>query len=150
LSTALFRENLMTAFFKKHSPLILMSLLLTLLVLSWMIPSERLFFGITFVLLSFLVGSAAILAKHQQAYRDGRITRAVFFRNAVLEIGSTLTIMLLAGLLGRYVAQIATQPIEDDLLRVIAGLGVAMFVGIGVGVLAKKTLRPLIEAPRVE
>ena len=90
----------MTVFFKRHSTFILISLLVTFLILSWMIPSERLFFGITFVLLSFLVGSAAILAKHQQAYRDGRITRAVFIRNAALEIGSTLTIMLLAGFLG--------------------------------------------------
>jgi hypothetical protein len=140
----------MTAFFKRHSTFILISLLVTFLVLSWMMPSERLFFGITFVLFSFLVGSAAILVKHQESYYHGKITRAVFIRNTVVEIGGTLTIMLLAGLLGRYVAQIVTQPIGDDFLRVIAGLVIAMFVGLGVGVLAKKTLRRLMYPLEVE
>ena len=140
----------MTAFFKRHSTLILVSLLVTFLVLSWIIPSERLFLGITFVFFSFLVGSAASLGKHNEAYCAGRVTRGIFIRNAALEIGGTLTIMLVAGLLGRYIAGIATQPIGDDLLRLIAGLLVAMCVGIGVGFLAKKTLRWLVEIPRVE
>lgn len=137
----------MTAFFKKHSTLILISLLLTFLVLSWSIPAERLFFGITFVFLSFLVGSAAILGKYDEAYRNDKITRLVFIRKAALEIGGTLTIMLLAGLLGRYVAVVATQSIGDDILRVIAGLAVAVLVGIGVGFPAKKMLRRLVEVP---
>jgi hypothetical protein len=136
----------MTAFFKKHSTMILISLLVTFLVLSWIIPSERLFFAITFVFFSFLVGSAAILAKYDEAYRDGKITRAVSTRNAVLEITGSGLIMLLAGLLGRYAARVATQPIEDDFLRLIAGILVGMVVGVGVGVLAKKTLGRLIEA----
>ena len=137
----------MTAFFKRHSTLILISLLVTFLVLSWIIPSERLFFGITFVFFSFLVASAAILVRHYDAYRNGKITRGVFVLNAALEIGGTFTIMLVAGLLGRYLAEVATQSIGDDLLRVIAALVIAMAVGIGVGLLAKKTLRRLVEVP---
>jgi hypothetical protein len=136
----------MTAFFKRHSTLILILLLVTFLVLSWTIPAERLFFGITFVFFSVLVGSAAILGKYDEAYRDGKITRAVFIRKAALEIGGTLTIMLLAGLLGRYVAVLATQSIDDDILRVIAGLAVAVLVGIVVGGPAKKMLRWFVEA----
>ena len=53
--------------------------------------------------------------------------------------------MLLAGLLGRYAAEVATQQIEQDLLRVVAGLGVGLVVGISVGALAKRTLRRLVD-----
>ena len=135
----------MTAFFKRHSTLILVSLLITFLVLSWIIPSERLFFGITFVFFSFLVASAAILARHYDAYRNGKITRGVFVRKSIVEITGSGLIMLAAGLLGRYVAGIVAQPIDQDLIRVIAGLVVAVAVGVGVGLLAKKTLRRLVE-----
>lgn len=137
----------MTAFFKKHSTLILMSLLLMLLILAWVFPSAGLKLGIAFLLLSFLIASWMVLEKHKQAYRNGEITQVIFIRNAVLEITGTGLVMGLAGPLGRYAAGIAIQPIRDDLLRVIAGIGVGMVVGIGVGFLAKKTLRRLIEVP---
>jgi positive regulator of sigma E activity len=139
----------MTAFFKKHSTLILMSLLITLLILAWIFPSAGLKLGIAFLLLSFLIVSWIAVEKQKQAHRKGQITRVIFIRNAVLEITGTGLIMLVAGLLGRYVAAIATQPIDNDVLRVIAGIMVGMVVGIGVGFLAKKTLRRLIDiSPR--
>jgi hypothetical protein len=135
----------MTAFITKHSTLILMSLLLTLLVLAWVFPSAGLKLGILFLLLSFLIASLVALEKHKKAYRKGEIPRGVFIRNAVLEISGAFTIMLLAGLLGRYAAEVATQQIGDDLLRVIAGIGVGLLVGLGIGALAKRTLRRLVE-----
>jgi hypothetical protein len=140
----------MTAFVKKHSTLILMSLLVILLVLAWIFPSAGLKLGIAFLLLSFFIASWIALEKQKQAFRKGQIPRVIFIRNAVLEITGSGLIMLSAGLLGRYIAGIATQPIGDDLVRVIAGIVVGMVVGIGVGVLAKKMLRRLIEVPRVE
>ena len=129
----------MTAFFKKHCTLILISFLVTLLVLAWIFPSERLFLGITFLLFSFLIASLAVIEKQREAYRLGKLTRAVFLRNTILEITGTGLAMLLAGLLGRYVAQAATQQIGDELIRVIAGIGIGLLVGISVGTLAKIT-----------
>ena len=67
----------------------------------------------------------------------------------MLEISGAFLIMLLAGLLGRYAAQITTQQIGNDLIRVGAGIGVGLLVGLGVGMLAKKTWRRLVDvSPR--
>jgi hypothetical protein len=129
----------MTAFFKKHSTLILASMLVTLLILAWIIPSERLFLGITFVLFSFLIASLAVLEKHRETYQQGKSTRSLFLRNTVLEITGTGLAMVLAGLLGRAAALAAAQQIDHDILRVVTGLVIGLLVGSGVGALAKRT-----------
>ena len=138
----------MTTFFKNHSTIVLISLLLLLLVLAWIFPSAGLRLGITFLLLSFIIASLAVLEKHKKAYQKGELARGVFIRNAVLEISGTFLIMLLAGLLGRYAAEVTTQQIGNDLLQVVVGIVVGLVVGLGVGILAKKTLRRLVEVPR--
>ena len=135
----------MITFFKKHSTIIWLSLLLTLLVLAWIFPSAGLKLGIAFLLVSFLIASLVVLEKHQKAYRKGQITRSVFIRNAVIEITGTGLVMVMAGLLGRYAAGIATQPIHHELFKVIAGIAVGLVVGLGLGLLAKRTLRRLVE-----
>lgn len=137
----------MTAFLTKHSTTILMSGLMILLILAWIFPTAGLKLGIAFLLLTFFIASLAVLEKHKQAYRKEKVTRGVFIRNAVLEINGTFLVMLLAGLLGRYAAQITTQQIGNDLIRVGAGIGVGLLVGLGVGMLAKKTLRRLVDVP---
>lgn len=136
----------MTAFITKHSTIVLMSGLLTLLILAWVFPSAGLRLGIAFLLLSFLIASLVVLEKHKKAYRGEAITRNVFIRNGALEISGTFLVMLLAGLLGRSAAEVLTQQIENDPVRLIAGIGVGLTVGIGVGTLAKKTLRRLVKA----
>jgi hypothetical protein len=136
----------MTAFFNKHATLVLASFLAALLILSWVIPSERLFFGITFVLFSFLVAGAAVLEKHREAYRQGRVRRGVLCRNILLEITGVGIAMLLAGLLGKYAAGLAAQQVEGGPLRLVAGLVVGLLAGLGVGVLARRTWRRLVRA----
>jgi hypothetical protein len=135
----------MTTFLTKHSAVILLSGLVTLLILAWVFPSAGLKLGITFLLLSFSIASLAVLEKHQKAYRKGEMTRGVFIRNAVLEISGVFLLMLLAGMLGRYTAEVATQQIGNDLIRLVAGILVGLLVGLGTGFLAKKTLRRLLE-----
>jgi hypothetical protein len=129
----------MTALCKKHSTLILLSFLAGFLVLGWIIPAERLFLGITFLLFSFLIASLAIVEKNKEVYHQGKITRWRLLLNAVLEITGTGLTMCAAGLLGRAVAQAATQQIDNDLIRIIAGIAIGLLVGIGVGTLAKFT-----------
>jgi hypothetical protein len=129
----------MNSFFKKHSTILQISILLTLLVLAWFIPAERLFLGLSFVLTSFLVASAAIVEKHKGAYDQGKVTRRVFLRNALLEVTGGGLAMVLAAMLGKYAAGLAAQQIEDGLLKLIIGLLVGLLVGLGVGALAKKT-----------
>lgn len=134
----------MITFLKKYSTLIFMSLLVILLALAWIFPSSGLKLGIAFLLLTFFMASVLMLDKHAKAYRNGDITRGVFIRNAVIEIVGTALIMALAGLAGRTTAELATQPISHHLLRVAAGIGVGMLVGMGVGALAKKMLQRLV------
>lgn len=129
----------MAAFFRKYSTLLLFLVLLTLLVLAWLFPSAGLMLGIIFLLFSFFIASFALLEKHRVAYRQGKIRRSVFIRNAVLEITGILFAMFLAGLLGRYIAEMATRQMDNDLIRIIAGILVGLLVGIGVGAFAKKT-----------
>jgi hypothetical protein len=135
----------MTAFLSKHSTAILLSGLAILLILAWIFPTFGLRLGITFLFLSFLIAGLVLLEKHKKSYRKGEVSRGVFIRNAALEISGTFTIMVLAGLLARSAAELATQQIGNGLIRIIAGLGVGLVVGICIGVLAKKTLRRLVE-----
>lgn len=135
----------MAAFCKKHSTLILISCLVMLLILAWIIPSERLFLGIIFLLLSFSIASLAVIEKQREAYRQGRITRGVLIRNALLEITGTGLVMVLAGLLGRTAAQAAAQQIGNGLIRVIAGIVIGLLVGMSVGTLAKITWGRLVK-----
>ena len=128
----------MTAFFKKHSTIILISLLIVLLGLAGLFPTAGLKLGIVFLLFSLFIASSAVVEKHKDAYRQGKLTRADFIRNAALEITGTLMAMVLAGLLGRLAAGVATQGIGHDLLRVIAGILVGLLVGICVGTLLKR------------
>jgi hypothetical protein len=139
----------MTALLKKHVTIILLSLLVILLVLAWLFPSAGLKLGIAFLLLSFLIVSWLALEKQKNAYRKEQITRSIFIRNAVIEMSSVWIVMALAGLLGRNAAGFATQQIGNDPLwvRMVAGIVVGLLVGIGVGALAKKMLRRLVEVP---
>jgi hypothetical protein len=86
-----------------------------------------------------------IMKKHKKACHKRAIHQSVFIHNATLEVSGIFLVMLLAGLLGRYAAEVATQQIDQDLLRLGAGLGVGLVVGLGVGALAKRTLRRLVD-----
>ena len=136
----------MTAFFRKHSTILLISLLIVLLALARLFPSAGLKLGIVFLLFSLFIASSAVVEKHKDAYRQGKLTRADFIRNAAVEISGTLLAMVLAGLLGRLAAGLATQGIDHDLLRVTAGILTGLLVGIGVGALAKQTWGRFVKA----
>ena len=68
----------------------------------------------------------------------GSITSVVFMRNVLIETASLLLAMVLAGLLGRYLAQIMTQHISNDLIKFAAGIATDLLVGIGVGVVMQR------------
>ena len=129
----------MAAFFRKHSTPILFFLLVILLILAWLFPSNGLILGIIFLSFSFFIANSAVLEKHKEAYRQGKIRRSIFIRNVLLEGTGILLAMLLAGLLGRYMAEIATLQIDNGLIRVITGVVVGLLVGMGIGAFARKT-----------
>jgi hypothetical protein len=137
----------MTDFLSKYSTFILSSLLVLMLALAWAFPSAGLKIGTIFLLSSFLLAAAAVLHRHQKAYRKGEIGRKIFIRNAAIEISGVFLVMMLAGLLGRMAAEAATQGIAHELLRLLGGIGVGLLVGLGVGILGKKTLRRFVQIP---
>src|SRR5262245_23592420 len=129
----------MATFFRKYSTPIFFLLLVILLILARLFSSAGLLLGIIFLLVSFFIASFIVLQKQREAYRQGRINRSVFIRNAVLELTGVLLAMVLAGLFGRYVAEITTWQINNDLIRTIAGIMVGLLIGVGIGAFAKNT-----------
>lgn len=136
----------MTTFVKNYSTPILVVMLIALLSLTWLFPSSGGRLGIAFLLVCLLIASAAALEKHERAYREGRLTRLQFIRDASLEILGLLLAMVLAAGVGRYAAGMASHSIENDLLRTLTGIGVAMAVGFGVGAFARGTWGRLMRA----
>ena len=59
-------------------------------------------------------------------------------RNVLIETAGLLLAMVLAGFLGRYIAQIATQHIGNDLIKLATGIATGLLVGIGVGVFMQR------------
>jgi hypothetical protein len=128
----------MTTLLRKYSTLILISLLLAVLLLAWLFPSAGFFLGIIFLIFSFFITGAAVIAKHREKYRQGKITRRVFLRTVALEITGIWLAMILAGLLGRTLAEVATQYITHELTRLFAGIAIGMLVGVGIGLLVRQ------------
>jgi hypothetical protein len=139
-----------TTFFTKHSTSILFFILLTFLALAWRFPAAGSILEIVFLPLSLFIAGLAVLEKHKEAYRQGQIARGVFIRTAGLEITGILLVMLLAGLLGRYAARVTTRQMEGGLIRASTGILVALLVGMGVGVFARKTWGRFSEHIHVE
>jgi hypothetical protein len=125
-------------FLRKHTTLILVSLLLAMCVLAWSFPSARPVLGIVFLSLSFLIVSAALVQKHLDLYRKGAIPRSVFLRNVALDLTGTGLTMIMAGLLARVAAELATRQIDHDLLRFAAGILLGLLIGLVVGGLVKQ------------
>ncbi len=127
----------MTTVFKNYRTLISVALLLVVLFFARLFPAAGLILGVTFLLFSLIIASLAVIGKHREAYRQGQITRAIFIRNIFVEILGVLIAMALAVLLGRYIAQIATEHINNALTKFIAGILIGVLVGIGVSILVK-------------
>ena len=79
-----------------------------------------------------------ILQEQRKLYRENRISRAKLIRNALFQIMGILLAMALASLLGRWIADVATQQISNGLIKFIAGMMIGLLAGMGVGFLVKQ------------
>ena len=100
--------------------------------------------GITMLLVSLGVAILFITKKHRTAYLDGRLTRTIFARNVSLETLGIMFAMILAGLAGRYLAQVAVTQIANEPAKLIVGIVIGILAGAGVGLLVKKTWGRLV------
>lgn len=128
----------MTASSKNRVTLLLGALFVTTLILAWWLPAAASTLVKLLLGLSFALASLSAIQKNRGLYQQGKITRAVLIRNTLLEVFGTLLVMLLAGLLGRQAAQLATNRIDNLLIKFLAGIGVGLLVGLGTGFLVKR------------
>lgn len=136
----------MTTIFKNYLTLILVLLLLIIvLICAWLFPSAGLILGVTVFLFGLIIASFAVTRKHRQAYLQGKISRGIFIRHILVEIFGILLTMVLAGLLGRYIAQIATEHVNNALVRLVAGILIGLLTGIGVSILVKHTCGRIVK-----
>ena len=79
-------------------------------------------------------------------FRKYRIARSkpILIPKIVLETIVILFLILVAGLLGNYIAVIATRQIDNDRTRFVVGIFVGLLVGITVGVFVHKIWQKLL------
>ena len=128
----------MTTLLTKHSTLILIFLVLAFFALAWPFPSEGLMLGAAFLLLNLLIVSVVVFQKHKEMYLQGKISRSMFLRNVLVEITGIVLVMVLAGLLGRYLAGMVMSQIASDIARLVMGLLIGLSTGMIVGTLIRQ------------
>ena len=136
--------------------------MLKTLLSNWLIPAIVLivalfaafFFGtgwagvIVLVILGLILVMAIvfILQGQKNLYREKRISRAKLVRNVLFEVTVILVAMLLAALLGRYIADIATAQVSHGLMKFMLGILIGLLAGMGVGFVVKQTWGRLAKA----
>ncbi|MCC6298748.1 MAG: hypothetical protein IT314_05590 [Anaerolineales bacterium] len=101
--------------------------------------------GIGALAVSLASATVSIFKRHKVSHSQGKITRGDFVRNVSVEILGILLAMALAGLLGRYLAQIAMEQIHEVSIKFIVGIMIGLLAGMGVGVLVKRTWIQLVK-----
>jgi hypothetical protein len=120
-------------------------LILVLIISVWLLPSATPALGIALIVISLAIAVFAILMKHRTDYLHGRLTYLAFVRNAFLDVFGILLAMVLAVLLGSYIAGTVTRPISNDSIRLFAGIIVGLLVGLGVGLSVNWAWRRLVK-----
>ena len=95
--------------------------------------------------ISFAIAIFFVLQKQTKLYRERPMSRVKLARNILFESMGILLAMVLAGLLGRYIAQIGTTQISNDLTKLIAGIVISLLAGMGVGFLVKRMWERLVK-----
>ena len=129
----------MTTAIAKH----VISLSISLLFILALFLTARLFppIGITLVIIFLLFGLVAsaymIIKKNKEDFQQGKLSKGMAIRNSLLEITGILLAMVLAGRIGRPLAEMVTGPIGHEILRMIAGLVTGLLAGAVIGALVK-------------
>jgi len=123
---------------QKLSTIFLLILVIFLFLIVWQFPEIGGILGIIVLFLGFIVNLYGLVKKHREEYRQGKITRAVFWRKIIVETIGILIAMVLAVLVAKRVLTLVTHDIVNTITRFIASVLIAFMVGIGVGLVFKK------------
>jgi hypothetical protein len=131
---------------KKYSTVTSLLLVCLLFVVTWFYPSVGIVVGTSLLFLALAMACIAVLRKHRKSYLQGDITYYIFIRNIALEISGILLAMICAAFLGNYVATIATQSIDDGLIRFAAGVFVGLLAGMMIGLAIQRVWGRLVRS----
>jgi len=95
--------------------------------------------------ISFAIAIFFVLQKQMKLYREKPTSRVKLACNVLFESMGVLFVMALAGLLGRYIAQMGTGQISNDLTKLIVGIVIGLLAGMSVGFLVKRTWEQLVK-----
>jgi hypothetical protein len=116
-----------------------MGLILMLFAVFFLVPGwAGITAGIVFSL-SVAMTIFSVVQKQKILQRENPTSGIKLARSILFETIGILIAMALAGLLGRYIAQIVTQQISNDLIKFTASIATGLLVGIGVGIVLERT-----------
>lgn len=99
---------------------------------------------IIFIILAMAIFS--VVQNQRKLYREKRISRNDLVRNVFYEGMGILLAMIMAFVIGKYITEIATGQIGNDLIRFAAAIVIGLLTGMGVGFVVKRTWGHLVKA----
>jgi hypothetical protein len=138
----------MTTFFKNRSTRILVLLLLSMLILTWLFPSSRFMIEAAFLLVSLALASLVVVGKNRESYQQGQLTRTAFMRRNILDVSGILLAMSSSGLLANYMGRIINVQMEGDLARFVVVIVISLLVGLAIGLLVRRISAVLTGPPQ--
>ena len=129
---------------RSYLPILCIALLLALIAIFFLVPA----WAGTAVSIALIISSATAIfsavQKQMQLFREKPTGRFRLVLNVLLEIMGILLAMALAGLLGRYIAQLGTAQISNDLTKMVAGIVIGLLAGMGMGIVVTRTWGKLV------
>ena len=130
---------------RSYLPILCIALLLALIAIFFLAPT----WAGTAVRIALIISSAiaifSAVQKQMQLFREKPTSRFKLVLNILLEIMGILLAMVLAGLLGRYMVQLGTAQISNDLTKMVAGIVISLLAGMGMGILVTRTWGKLVK-----
>ena len=130
---------------RSYLSILCIALLLALIAIFFLAPA----WAATAVRIALIISSAiaifSAVQKQIQLFREKPTSRVKLVLNVLLEIIGILLAVLLAGLLGRYIAQLGTAQISNALIKLVAGIMISLMAGMGMGILVTRTWGRLVK-----
>ena len=121
------------------SIIIAVLLIITLLATVWIKATAGIVLTLIFLLFVLSATSYTIIQKNRKACQQGFISRSTSIKNTCLEISAVLLAMILAALVGRYLADMITGGINSTPVKLITGIGLGLLAGWVVGLFVRHT-----------
>src|SRR5215207_1913573 len=106
---------------RSYLSILCVALLLALIAIFFLAPTQAGAAVSIALFISFAIALVSAVQKQLQLFREKPTSRFKLVLNVLLEIMGILLAMVLAGLLGRYIAQLGTTQISNGLTKLVAG-----------------------------